>query len=309
MTNNNRLHRRASVPFFSGFTLIELLVVIAIIAILAAMLLPALAKAKQRAQAMQCMSNQRQLALAWIMYAGDNQDRLPPNGGLARARGVNLGEDPRQDPQLQPGGLYCDWCPGDLSSAADTMPSATFSGGVQFPGGDKYSWWIMTGLIYQYAPNFALYRCPADQTKVPRGQAIQGPSLRTYAMNGFMNPTDGAGFALRPWSNITGGPWNYYTKLANIARPPPSQAFVFTEENPYCIDDGFFIEDPGSPTTWVDCPSVLHGNSSQMVYADGHAAPHKWTDSNMMHATSTFTPAQPLNGDLNWMISVSTAPQ
>src|SRR5271170_3720942 len=109
----NREHSSA------GFTLIELLVVIAIIAILAAMLLPALSAAKQRAQAIQCLSNERQLLLAWVMYANDNHDLLVPNRGLNGATGVNYAGDPRIEPQLQPGGANADWCPGNLQNAAD----------------------------------------------------------------------------------------------------------------------------------------------------------------------------------------------
>ena len=110
---NKEQHRLA------GFTLIELLVVIAIIAILAAMLLPALAAAKQRALTMQCLASERQLITAWVMYAGDNQDKLVPNRGLNGANGVTFtAETPDNSLRLQPGGANADWCPGNTSEFA-----------------------------------------------------------------------------------------------------------------------------------------------------------------------------------------------
>src|SRR5208282_928737 len=191
----NQEHRLA------GFTLIELLVVIAIIAILAAMLLPALAAAKQRALTMQCLASERQLITAWVMYAGDNQDNLVPNRGLNGANGVNYGASPLQNPNaslLQPGGANADWCPGNIQNSQCVQPGP-------YPGGSRYSLWIQAGLLYPYINSISVYHCPADHTLVPRGGAgFTAPALRTYSMNCFVRPMDAPGNATTPWNGING---------------------------------------------------------------------------------------------------------
>src|SRR6516164_11514416 len=131
-----------------GFTLIELLVVIAIIAILAAMLLPALAKAKQRAMAVQCLSNSRQLAIAWTMYAGDNNDMMVPNRGLGGQSPMIV--NPQTNPDLLPGGKYAQWCPGPMQNLTVAL---------------SYDKWIKTGLLYPYLNSLHVYHCPGDHNR------------------------------------------------------------------------------------------------------------------------------------------------
>jgi hypothetical protein len=129
-------------------------------------------------------------------------------------------------------------------------------------------------------------------------------------MNCWLQSIDAAGWHTAAWNGITG--YYVYTKLANMARPGPSKTWVFIEESPIGIDDGYFAVDPTQLNTWYNIPAVLHGNASEMAYADGHSDTRQWTDANMIHGTDANAngnnvPASPNSGDLAWFISRSTA--
>src|ERR1035438_3501617 len=272
-----------------GFSLIELLVVLATLALLAAMLLPALAQTRQNSQVIECVANQRQLAVAWMMYARDNNDKLVPVGSLSEQPAF-LGENPLTDTQLQPGGMLAQFCPGNLQSVAMTV-------------GRYYTNWIKAGLLYPYIQNIAVYKCPADLSRCPYGASstFAKASDRTYSVNCYVG-------GMQLWN----GNYKLYRKLSDMNRPGPAHTWVFIEESAASIDDCYFALDPAVQNLWYNSPAVLHDNASVLTYADGHSEVHRWTDANMISDKNPGTPpgcnvpADPHSGDLAWLLSMTT---
>ena len=278
-----------------SFTLVELLVVLAIVALLVALLLPALAGTRQNAQVIRCLANQKRLAVAWMMYARDQNEFLVPNRGLGGQS--PLTGNPQTNPDLQPGGQYAQWCPGNMQNITVAL---------------SYDQWIKAGWLYPYLNTLSVYHCPSDQNRLPRGVALafQKPALRTYSMNAWIQSMDAAGYQTAAWNGITG--YKVYTRLSNILRPLPSKTWVFIEESPSSLDDAYFTVDPTQTTAWYSLPAVLHGNASVLAFADGHSDVHRWTDANMIGGIighGSTIPADPNSQDLAWLLSVTTVHQ
>ncbi|HEX3799698.1 MAG TPA: type II secretion system protein [Verrucomicrobiae bacterium] len=221
----------------SAFTLIELLVVIAIIAILAGLLLPALAKSKQKAQAIQCINNSRQMIFALHIYAGDFADGLPNN----------IGGDTSMN----------SWVYGELSWLNSS---------------DNTNWVkMLQGQMGRYTQNYQIYHCPADKSIAP---GMTAPRVRSISMNfAFGNKS-----TTLPVIKTYDDTWPNFLKMSDVRNP--SLTWVFNDEHPDSINDGFQCTPDADAETnvWGDLPASYHNGAAGYAFADGHAEVHKWVN-------------------------------
>ena len=266
-----------------AFTLVELLVIIVVIGILAALLLPVLAEAKRQVWRINCVSNEKQLITAWMIYYANDNDRLVLNGGDGATTSTQA--------HL--------WVQGGNHGSPDTLTNRQYLVGANF------------ALFAPILPGQLIYKCPADRTTWPvwssSGSLKMVSELRSYAMNSYMGTTaNGTILPLSLTSNL-----KVYQKSSQLAPESPVNRFVFSDVNPANIcTPGFGVD--MSLLTWIHYPSGLHNRRGVMAFADGHVELHRWVDARTLpkltsgtyigHGTSAGG-----NRDLAWIAERTTS--